>query len=136
MRKEHRTLVDIPIEERREIAILYSQSFQWPNTSELCRERDITSTTLRDVLDFAIQDELVDLETARAIADAAANHAFCHAPKEFKENARQRSWNHFYSLIYQREKREKERKQAEEQKLKPTKSKKKTNLDDIQIKMF
>ena len=73
MRKEHRTLVDIPIEERREIAICYSQSFQWPNTSELCRERDITSTTLRNVLDFAIQDELVDLETARAIADAAAN---------------------------------------------------------------
>ena len=108
MKKTHRTMVDLSLDEKIEIAILYSQSEHWPNTENLCSERNITSTTLNQILEWAIKEEMVDVATAKNIADAAATHAYCNAPNERKEDARRRSWNHYYPLICERERKEKE----------------------------
>ncbi len=143
MRKTHRTLPDISLEERIDIAIIYSQSESWPNTDDLCGERNITPTTLKLILEWAIREEKVDLATAKHIADAAATHAYCNAPSDQKENARERSWNHYSPLIAERERREQERQaaakaaeKAAKEAEKVQKAKEKEAWEKRQIKLF
>ena len=133
MRKSHRTLKDLSIEEVQEIAILYAQSVR-PITKEICDEHDITRDTLREILEKAIREELVDLDTAKRIAEVASTNAYCHVTEDQRKNACQRSWNHYGPLILERENRKRARQEA--LKKKKSKKSKKDSLDDDQIKMF